>query len=210
MRKRRKKLPEVLNSHEAAKLLSIPNPRYPTGQRNLTILTVMLNMGLRVSEVSNLKPGSINLTEGKLRIGNGKGGVDRDLTIPNGYTSDALMKWKKIRPKGKYFFTTLKGGKVSTCYMHLFVKRYVLKAGINKKISPHTLRHTTAMHLLQSGVDITVIALWLGHESPATTHLYVEADLTMKEKALQKLQDPSLKSVRYQASDSILSFLESL
>jgi site-specific recombinase XerD len=79
-----------------------------------------------------------------------------------------------------------------------------------RQISPHTLRHTTAMHLLQSGVDITVIALWLGHESPATTHMYVEADLTMKEKALKKLQDPSLKSVRYQASDSILSFLESL
>jgi site-specific recombinase XerD len=66
------------------------------------------------------------------------------------------------------------------------------------------------MHLLQSGVDITVIALWLGHESPATTHMYVEADLAMKEKALQKLQDPSLKNVRYQASDSILSFLETL
>jgi integrase/recombinase XerD len=79
-----------------------------------------------------------------------------------------------------------------------------------RKISPHTLRHTTAMHLLQSGVDITVIALWLGHESPATTHMYVEADLTMKENALKKLQDPSLKSVRYQAGDSILSFLESL
>jgi site-specific recombinase XerD len=79
-----------------------------------------------------------------------------------------------------------------------------------RQISPHTLRHTTAMHLLQSGVDITVIALWLGHESPVTTHMYVEADLTMKENALQKLQDPSLKSVRYQANDSILSFLESL
>ena len=67
------------------------------------------------------------------------------------------------------------------------------------------------MHLLQSGVDITVIALWLGHESPATTHmLYIEADLAMKEKALKKLQDPSLKSVRYQASDSVLTFLETL
>jgi len=76
--------------------------------------------------------------------------------------------------------------------------------------SPHTFRHTTAMHLFQSGVDITVIALWLGHESPATTHMYVEADLTMKENALKKLQGPSLKSLRYQASDSILSFLESL
>ncbi len=72
------------------------------------------------------------------------------------------------------------------------------------------MRHTTAMHLLQSGVDITVIALWLGHESPVTTHMYVEADLAMKEKALKRIQDPSLQSVRYQAKDSVLAFLESL
>ena len=70
----RKKLPEVLNSYEASKLLSIPNPRYPTGLRNLAIMTVMINIGLRVSEVSNLKPGNINLTEGKLQVVNGKGG----------------------------------------------------------------------------------------------------------------------------------------
>ncbi|MFZ4441124.1 MAG: site-specific integrase [Syntrophales bacterium] len=67
-----------------------------------------------------------------------------------------------------------------------------------------------AMHLLQSGVDITVIALWLGHESPVTTHMYVEADLTMKEQALKRIQDPSLESVRYQAKDAVLAFLESL
>ncbi len=59
-----------------------------------------------------------------------------------------------------------------------------------RRISPHTIRHTTAMHLLQSGVDISVIALWLGHESPTTTHQYVEANLAMKEKALARLQDP--------------------
>jgi len=91
---RRKKLPTVLNTYEASKLLSIPNPQYPTGLRNLAIITVMLNLGLRVSEVSNLKPGSINLTEGKLRVVSGKGGVDRDLIIPNGYTSEILTKWK--------------------------------------------------------------------------------------------------------------------
>ena len=66
-----------------------------------------------------------------------------------------------------------------------------------RKISPHTIRHTTAMHLLQSGVDITLIALWLGHESPATTHIYVEADLKMKEAALKLLTPPALKQVRY-------------
>jgi len=100
---RRKKLPAVLNACEASKLLSIPNQRYPTGLRNLAIITVMLNLGLWVTEVSNLKPGNINLTEGKLRVINGKGGVDRDLIIPNGFTTQILKKWKKIKPKAEYF-----------------------------------------------------------------------------------------------------------
>ncbi len=66
------------------------------------------------------------------------------------------------------------------------------------------------MHLLQSGVDITVIALWLGHEDPATTHLYIEADLSMKEAALRRLEEPSTRPVRFQASDDLLAFLEAL
>ena len=72
------------------------------------------------------------------------------------------------------------------------------------------IRHTTAMHLLQAGVDISVIALWLGHESPVTTHHYVEADLTMKERALAKLHEPDVKIQRYRASDSLLDFLKTL
>ncbi|MBU4314008.1 MAG: tyrosine-type recombinase/integrase [Actinobacteria bacterium] len=119
---RRKKLPEVLNSFEASKLLSIPNPRYPTRLRNLAIMTVMLNLGLRVSKVSNLKPGHLNITEHKLRVINGKGGADRDIAIPNGHTSEVLKNWKQIRPKGEYFFCTLKGSQVSTRYIHLAVK----------------------------------------------------------------------------------------
>jgi integrase/recombinase XerD len=79
-----------------------------------------------------------------------------------------------------------------------------------RRISPHTLRHTTAMHLLQSGVDIAVIALWLGHEDTATTHIYLEADLTMKEAALKRLHDPSLKPLTYKAPDRLLAFLEAL
>ena len=81
---------------------------------------------------------------------------------------------------------------------------------LKRAISPHTFRHTTAMHLLQSGVDITVIALWLGHESPATTHIYVEADLAMKERALSKLQSPATKSLRYRPPDQLLRFLQNL
>ena len=73
-----------------------------------------------------------------------------------------------------------------------------------RTISPHCLRHSTAMHLLQSGVDISVIALWLGHESPTTTHQYVEADLAMKEKALARLQDPNVAPRRFRADDDLL------
>ena len=79
-----------------------------------------------------------------------------------------------------------------------------------RRISPHTVRHTTAMHLLQAGVDITVIALWLGHESPVTTHHYVEADLAMKERALAKLQEPEAALRRYRAPNSLVEFLKTL
>ena len=79
-----------------------------------------------------------------------------------------------------------------------------------RRISPHTIRHTTAMHLLQSGESIEGIALWLGHESPTTTHQYVEANLSMKEQALAKLQDPETAAKRFRATDSLLKFLKTL
>ena len=74
----------------------------------------------------------------------------------------------------------------------------------------HTIRHATAMHLLQGGVDITVMALWLGHESPVTTHGYVEADLRMKEQALKAVIAPGIRNARFKAKDDLLRFLESL
>lgn len=79
-----------------------------------------------------------------------------------------------------------------------------------RSISPHTFRHTTAMHLLQSGVDMAVIALWLGHESPSTTHMYLEADLAMKERALGRLQAPTRSGMRYKPPDRLLQFLQGL
>ena len=79
-----------------------------------------------------------------------------------------------------------------------------------RRITPHSWRHTTAMHLLQSGVDLTVIALWLGHESPITTHGYVEADMAMKERALATIAPATTKRKRYRPSDPVLKFLESL
>ncbi|MFP3631541.1 tyrosine-type recombinase/integrase, partial [Burkholderia sp. SIMBA_045] len=81
---------------------------------------------------------------------------------------------------------------------------------IGKRISPHVVRHTTAMHLLQSGVDISLIALWLGHESIETTHVYIDADLETKQRALEKLAPAEAASFRFKPSDSVLAFLQQL
>ena len=154
--KRRKKLPVILEPEEVESLMRIPNKRYLSGKRNLATLSLMLNMGLRVSEVSNLKSGNVNLTENKLRVIGGKGGVDRDLIIPF-YTSELLKEWKKVKPKSKWFFTTIKdvrdrgrfntkrGNQFKIKNIQVMVKKYSKRAGINnKQVSPHTLRHTFA------------------------------------------------------------------
>ncbi len=184
MNTRRKKLPVVLEPEEAQSLLSIPNKRYITGIRNKAILALMLNLGLRVSEVVNLKPGDLNLTKRKLRVVNGKGGVDRDLIIPV-YTAEILKEWKKAKPKNsKYFFTTIKdkiggqfasskGSQLSVRYIQFMVKRYAERAGINKDITPHTLRHTFATDFIRQGQNVMRLKKILGHSDISTTQIYV-------------------------------------
>jgi site-specific recombinase XerD len=191
---RRKKLPVVLEPEEAQSLLSIPNKRYITGIRNKAILALMLNLGLRVSEVVNLKPGDLNLTKRKLRVVNGKGGVDRDLIIPE-YTTEILREWKKAKPKNsRNFFTTIKdtqgtitqkktgrvidktsktGGKLSVRYIQFMVKRYAERAGIDKDITPHTLRHTFATDFIRQGQNVMKLKKILGHSDITTTQIYV-------------------------------------
>lgn len=133
----------------------------------------MLNMGLRVSEITDLRPRSINLNGQKLRIVNGKGGVDRDLIIPAGI-EETLRQWKDRKPKGtKYFFTTIKGRKLSTRYLCEMVKRYSKKAGINKNVSPHTLRHTYATQYYKQTKDIEALRRILGHTDISTTTIYI-------------------------------------
>lgn len=184
MNTRRKKLPVVLEPEEAQSLLSIPNKRYITGIRNKAILALMLNLGLRVSEVVNLRPGDLNLTKRKLRVVNGKGGVDRDLIIPE-YTAEILKEWKKAKPKNsRYFFTTIKdksggqfasskGSQVSVRYIQFMVKRYGERAGINKDITPHTLRHTFATGFIRQGQNVMRLKDILGHSDISTTQIYV-------------------------------------
>ena len=173
----RKKLPTVLDKKEVTKLLSIPNKRYKNGIRNKAILSLMVNTGLRVSEVSNLKAGDINLKEGKLRVVSGKGSKDRDLVIGNRQTLELLREYNKIRPKSAYFFTTLEAGKegnkVSVRYLQEMVKKYAKRAGIQKNVSPHTLRHTFATCFYRETKDIETLKKILGHSDISTTQIYV-------------------------------------
>jgi len=168
----RKKLPLVLEPEEAQNLLRQPNKRYPTGLRNKAMMSLMLHCGLRLSEVTNLRPGNINLTKGKLRVESGKGNKDRDLAIPE-YLTDLLDSWRKKRPQGDYFFSTLKGKKLSDRYVQNMVKRYAQKAGITKNISPHSLRHTYATQYYRQTKDIETLRRILGHSDISTTTIYI-------------------------------------
>ena len=167
-----KKLPIILEPEEAQNLLKQPNKRYPTGLRNKAIISLMLHCGLRVSEVADLRPGNINITKGKLRVESGKGSKDRDLAIPE-YLIDLLNSWRKKRPEGSFFFSTLNGKKLSIRYLQQMVKRYGQKAGINKNISPHTLRHTYATQYYRQTKDIETLRRILGHSDISTTTIYI-------------------------------------
>ena len=169
---RKKKLPVILDPEEVKNLLKQPSKRYPTGLRNKTIMSLMLHCGLRLSEIVNLKPGNLNLTKGKLRVESGKGKKDRDLAIPD-YLNDLLEAWRNIRPKSNYFFSTLKGKKLSDRYTQQMVKRYAQKAGINKRVSPHTLRHTYATQYYRQTKDIETLRRILGHSDISTTTIYI-------------------------------------
>ena len=202
--KRRKKLPVILEPEEVESLMRIPNKIYFSGKRNLAVLSLMLNMGLRVSEVANLKPQDINLTKNKLRIVGGKGGVDRDLMIPF-YTSKLLKEWWKAKPKNtKYFFTTIKdikrtgkakcfntkkGSQFKTRNISYMIKKYSKRAKIKKNISPHSLRHTFATNFIKQGGNVMHLKEILGHTSVSTSQIYITLALRDVEKAMAQFEE---------------------
>jgi len=198
MSKRAKKLPVVLNKDEQDQLLKQPNSRYPTGQRNYTILKLMLDTGLRLSELTNLKWRDLELMSGKLMVGEGKGAIDRTLWVSE-EVLDLLTDWKerqveelkerKIVEKPEYVFTTLKGKKLKNRYVREMVYRTTDKADINKKVSPHTLRHTFATDLYRKTNNIRMVQKALGHSDLSTTMIYthiVDDELEEAMKGLRK------------------------
>ena len=188
-------------------------------QRDHALFLLMYNTGARVSEVIGVKVGDVVLDASAACVHlHGKGRKQR--SVPLWHTTvKALRAWLRANPEMMAEATLLpsrNGREMTRANVTLRLAFAVQHstptqpALAKRKVSPHTIRHTTAMHLLQAGVDISVIALWLGHESPVTTHHYVEADLAMKERALARLHEPSSKSLRYRAPDSLLNFLRTL
>lgn len=206
-----------LSRKEIQALLKAPDRSTWSGQRDAVLFSVLYNTGARVSELTGLCIADVLLDRASALLLHGKGRKERVVPLWKG-TANRLRVWlQRIdRSAEAPVFPNRRGKPLSRSGVEYRLRVALAHAARRcpslaaKQISPHTLRHTTAMHLLQAGVDITVIALWLGHESTETTHLYIEADLKMKEAALKRIDDTAPAPVRFQAPDRLLAFLEAL
>jgi len=168
----RKQLPDILTDQEAKRLIEIPNKRYYTGLRNKALITLMVNTGLRVSEVTNLKTNHVDLNSRSLKVVNGKGHKDRNLIIPE-HTAELLKQWNKKRSQGEYLFNTKEGKQLKVRYLQAMIKRYSIRAKIDKNIYPHSLRHTFATNFYRQTKDIETLRKLLGHSDISTTQIYI-------------------------------------
>jgi site-specific recombinase XerD len=206
-----------LSREEVLAILDAPNLVTWSGQRDRALLTTLYNTGARVSEIIAVRMKDICLETAPAMSLHGKGRKERVVPLWKS-TARLLRHWIKRTDSDKNapLFPGSRSQPLSRSGVEERLRRAVKSASTQcrsltkRPISPHTFRHTTAMHMLQSGVDITVIALWLGHESISTTHMYVEADLAMKQKALNKLHAPDGQPHVYRAPDKLLEFLRAL
>jgi integrase/recombinase XerD len=207
-----------LTRPEIEAILAAPDRTTWLGRRDQTLLLLAAQTGLRLSELISLDRDAIHLgTAAHVRC-LGKGRKERCTPLTR-HARDSLQRWLKEppRPGTSALFPNVHGGRLSADSVqsllakHLRVARESCPSLISKRVSPHVLRHSAAMELLQAGVDCSVIALWLGHESIETTQTYLHAHLALKEAALAKLKPYERhKRARYQATDRLLAFLEAL
>ena len=198
-------------------LLRLPPRASATSQRNRILWMLLYHTGARISEALALNHQDIKWTPSPAVQLHGKGRKQRLVPLPSSLATQ-LKEWLRQQPgqADAPVFTSRFGQRLSRFGAHKQLRRHLRNPATRcsswpaQRISPHTLRHTTAMHLLQAGVDVTVIALWLGHESPQTTHHYVELDLQMKRKCLAKLARPRSKAKCFKPGDKLLQFLKSL
>lgn len=176
-----KHLPEALSMAEVETLLKAPDARTPEGQRDQAALELMYATGLRATEVTTLKAGSLNAGEGYLRIF-GKGGKERLVPVGKAALASVKRYLEKARPQlakkkddGALFLTRL-GKKMSRQTVWAILKKNAKAAGIKKTIYPHVLRHSFATHLLENGADLRVVQELLGHSDISTTQIYTHIE----------------------------------
>lgn len=179
-----KALPSVLSVEEIEAMIDAVNLKKPEGQRNKAIIETLYSCGLRISELVNLKLSNINFRVGYIKI-EGKGNKERLVPLNNKAKDEIRIYTKTHRaaiPKAKGYedvlFLNKKGKALSRVMVFNIIKELALKAGINKTVSPHTLRHSFASHLVNGGADIRAVQDMLGHESILTTEIYTHLDNT--------------------------------
>jgi len=176
--KKERRLPEVLTKDEVSKLLNSAETR-----KSRLILSLLYSSGLRVSELVNLKPGDINFSENTGWVRGGKGSKDRMFSLSSNLLVE-LKEYLRKKENTKYLFS--QNEPLTTRNIQKIVKHLRIRADIQKKVTPHTLRHSFATHLLESGTDIRMIQTLLGHSSLNTTQLYTH----ISSDQIKKIQNP--------------------
>ena len=208
---------DFLTEHEAAALVAAPDQAVWIGRRDRILLLVAIETGLRNAEIRSLRHRDVSLGVGAHVRCLGKGRKMRCTPLRRA-VAVALESWLAEMDGGpdEPVFRSSRGGFLSADALQRLVARHVAAAStkcsslVGRSITPHTLRHTTAMALLHRGVDLTVIALWLGHESVETTQIYLHADMRLKEQALGHADSSGAKPVRFKPPDGLLAFLQGL
>lgn len=216
-KRRERTIVSFLTRPETKALLAAPDRSTALGERDHLLLLVAVQSGLRVSELTGLNWADVSFGTGACLHVRGKGRKERTTPLL-AQTATALKAWKhrhRAAPEEPVFVTRT-GTRLSTDAVKDIVDKYVgIASGscpsiADKAVTPHTLRHTCSMNLLQSGTDIATIALWLGHESTKSTDIYLHADLRLKEEALARTAPTPAARRRYRPPDKLLGFLESL
>jgi site-specific recombinase XerD len=206
-----------LAGEEIDALLDAPDRSSWHGRRDHALLLLAVQTGLRVSELTALTLADIELGRGAHVRVHGKGRKER-VTPLTRQTVAVLRVWLRQHhgDPGAALFPSRRGTRLGVDAVEWLVAKHAATAARhckslrNKNITPHTLRHTAAMQLLHAGVDTSVIALWLGHETPQSTQHYLHADLALKQRALDRTTPPNTRPGRYRPPDALLTFLEEL
>lgn len=212
-----RKLIGFLSRAEIEALLGAPDRKYWRGRRDYALLLMAIQTGLRVSELTALRQNDVTLGQGAHVRCEGKGRKERCTPLAKS-TVIVMAEWLREQHLAttQVLFPNARGGRLSSDAVQCLVSKYAAAAKLecdslkNKRVTPHVLRHTAAMELLQAGVDRSVIALWLGHESLETTQIYLDADLALKEEALKRTAPLEATGLRFRPDDRLLAFLKGL